>query len=91
MIKIFQRHCNFSTNSEHKPRPEWFNREKIFDSLINTLDNRVEYTAFHDSGNGDIKDHFLSNEFKIFIHEGGVPKKIIFILSRINLKVLLIL
>ena len=38
MIKIFQRHCNFSSNSEHKPRPEWFDREKIFDSFINTLD-----------------------------------------------------
>ena len=62
MIKIYQRHCNFSTNSEHKPRPDWFDREKIFDSLINSIDDRVEYTAFHDSGNGEIKDHFLSNK-----------------------------
>ena len=59
MIRVLQRHCNFSTNSEHKPRPEWFDREKIFDSLINTLDNRVEYTAFHDCGNGDINVIFL--------------------------------
>lgn len=62
MIRIFQRHCNFSSNSEHKPRPEWFNREKIFDSFISTLDDRTEYTAFHDCGNGDIKDHFLNNK-----------------------------
>ena len=27
-----------------------------------TLDERVEYTAFHDSGNGEIKDHFLQNK-----------------------------
>ena len=62
MIKLFQRHCNFSSNSNHKIRPEWFNREKIFDSLISTLDERVEYTAFHDSGNGEIENHFLKNK-----------------------------
>ena len=62
MIRIFQRHCNFSTNSEHKSRPEWFDREKIFDSLIASLDDRVEFTAFHDSGNGEIEDHFLFNK-----------------------------
>lgn len=62
MIRVFQRHCNFSTNSHNKPRPEWFNREKIFDSLMLTLDKRVDYTAFHDSGNGDIKDHFLNEK-----------------------------
>lgn len=62
MIRIFQRHCNFSTNSEHKPRPEWFDREKIFDSLIASLDDRVEFTAFHDSGNGEIEDHFLASK-----------------------------
>jgi hypothetical protein len=62
MIRVFQRHCNFSTNSHNKPRPEWFDREKIFDSLISTLDERVEYTAFHDSGNGGVEDHFLNGK-----------------------------
>lgn len=62
MIRIFQRHCNFSTQSAHKPRPDWFDREKIFDSFIATLDERVDYTAFHDSGNGNIEGHFLSNK-----------------------------
>lgn len=62
MIRIIQRHCNFSTNSKHKPRPDWFDREIIFDSLIESIDNRVEYTAFHDSGNGKIDDHFLVNK-----------------------------
>lgn len=62
MIRIFQRHCNFSSNSHNKPRPEWFDREKIFDSLISTLDSRVDYTAFHDSGNGEIENHFLNNK-----------------------------
>jgi hypothetical protein len=62
MIRIFQRHCNFSTQSAHKPRPEWFDREKIFDSFMSTLDERVDFTAFHDSGNGSIEDHFLQNK-----------------------------
>jgi hypothetical protein len=62
MIRIFQRHCNFSTQSANKPRPDWFDREKIFDSFISTLDERVIYTAFHDSGNGPIEDHFLQNK-----------------------------
>lgn len=62
MIRIFQRHCNFSSNSHNKPRPEWFDREKIFNSLISTLDSRVDYTAFHDSGNGEIENHFLNHK-----------------------------
>lgn len=62
MIRVFQRHCNFSTQSANKPRPEWFSREKIFDSFISTLDDRVDYTAFHDSGNGGIEDHFLNKK-----------------------------
>ena len=62
MIRIFQRHCNFSTQSAHKPRPTWFDRENIFDSFISTLDKRVNYTAFHDSYNGSIEEHFLQNK-----------------------------
>ena len=62
MIRVFQRHCNFSSNSHNKPRPDWFDREKIFDSFISTLDERVDYTAFHDSGNGEIEDHFLNTK-----------------------------
>jgi hypothetical protein len=61
-IHIFQLHCNFSELSQNKLRPEWFDREKIFDHLISTLDERIEYTAFHDSGNGELKDHFLNNK-----------------------------
>lgn len=62
MIRIFQMHCNFSTLSQSKPRPSWFNREKIFDNLQNTLNNKVKYTAFHDSGNGEISEHFLNSK-----------------------------
>jgi hypothetical protein len=62
MIHLFQLHCNFSELSQNKLRPGWFNREKLFDSLMTTLDKRVEFTAFHDSGNGEIEDHFLQNK-----------------------------
>lgn len=67
MIYLFHLHCNFSHLSINKSRPEWFNREKIFDLLLPTLDERVNYVAFHDSGNGEIKDHFLQKKevFKI--------------------------
>lgn len=70
-IYLFQLHCNFSELSQNKLRPKWFNREKIFDSLITTLDERVQYIAFHDSGNGEIKDHFLQNKEVTKISQKG--------------------
>lgn len=86
MIRIFQRHCNFSTNSHNKPRPEWFDREKIFDSFINTLDKRVEYTAFHDCGNGGIEDHFLYNKSvnKVSIFGGNDAQSFLNLLNYVN-------
>jgi hypothetical protein len=62
MIRIFQRHCNYRGYPENKGRPGWFDRERIFDSLMESLDERVEYTAIHDSGRGVIEDHFLNNK-----------------------------
>ena len=62
MIRIFQMHCNFSELSKDKQRPEWFIREKIFDSFIRTLNSSVSYLAVHDSGNGKIEDHFINNK-----------------------------
>jgi len=66
MIRVFQRHCNFSTNSEHKLRPIWFDREQLFRQLLFTVtgSTNVNITAFHDSGNGSIEDHFL-RQYKI--------------------------
>jgi hypothetical protein len=70
-IYIFSLHCNFSELSQNKLRPEWFDREKIFDSLMSTIDNRIEYIAFHDSGNGPIEDHFLQNKNVNKISQSG--------------------
>ena len=86
MIRLFQRHCNFSTQSEHKPRPGWFNREVIFDKLIASLDSRVEYTAFHDSGNGEIKDHFLAHKEvnKVSVKGGNDAQSFLNLLNHVN-------
>ena len=67
MIRIFQRHCQFSANSANKQRPEWFDREKIFNNLMLTIFDdkyidKVKYTAFYDTTNG--KDHFIFNSQK---------------------------
>lgn len=74
MIRIFQRHCQFSSNSANKQRPEWFNREKIFDSFQKTFNNKVNYTAFYDTLNGS--KHFIFNKnVNIVETEGGSEAK----------------
>jgi hypothetical protein len=60
MIQVIQRHCQFSANSVNKQRPDWFDRECIFDSFKETFTDRVKYTAFFDTANG--KDHFIFNK-----------------------------
>jgi len=61
MIHIYQRHCNFSSNSVGKSRPEWFSREKCFQNLIKTLSKHkkdVKLTIMFD-GEPD-EDHFIN-------------------------------
>ena len=41
-IKVFVRHCNFSSNSVGKNKPDWFSREKCWDSLKSTSDENTE-------------------------------------------------
>lgn len=72
MLRIFQRHCLFSPNSEHKGRPDWFNKEKVFDHFLSTLDHRVELTCMFDSGRGEVEQHFLDNkEVNVISRKGG--------------------
>ncbi len=74
MIRIFQRHCQFSSNSANKQRPNWFNREKIFDSFQKTFNDKVNYTAFYDTLNGS--EHFIFNKnVNIVETEGGSEAK----------------
>ena len=85
MIRIFQRHCNFSSNSANKQRPEWFDREKIFDKLMDTISNaQVNYTAFFDIANG--KDHFIFDKDVdiIVTHAGGEAKSFTNLLNYVS-------
>lgn len=60
MIHIFLRHCNFSSNSIDKIRPEWFSREKCYQNLIRTTESKdVNITILFD---GEPEpEHFINN------------------------------
>ena len=74
MIRIFQRHCQFSSNSANKERPDWFDREKIFDSFKKTFTDQIRYTAFYDTLNGT--EHFIFNKnVSIIETKGGSEAK----------------
>jgi hypothetical protein len=71
-IKIFTRHCNFSSNSIHKNRPEWFSREKCWNNLKSTIDIDTDITVLFDGEPND--DHFLFNDkegYKLICKYGG--------------------
>lgn len=73
-IHIFQRHCGFSSQSQNKPRPEWFSREKCFNNLVNTVDDRVEVHLVYDNASMPLLDHFISkinHDFNIVEFKGG--------------------
>ena len=86
MIRIFQRHCNFSSNSANKERPSWFDREKIFDNFQKTFTKDVIYTAVFDKGSGNVNDHFISkkNVNIIEIEAGTEAKSFTKILEYVN-------
>jgi hypothetical protein len=70
-IHAIIRHCNFSSNEVRKKnRPSWFDREKIFNYFLKTIDNRVDVTVMFD---GDVSKHFLAKETrcKIVEKQGG--------------------
>ena len=59
-IKIFVRHCNISSNSVGKSRPEWFSREKCWENLKSTIDSDTDITVLFDGTPSS--DHFLSKD-----------------------------
>jgi|TARA_R110000744_G_scaffold88287_1_gene172106 glycosyltransferase involved in cell wall biosynthesis len=58
----------------------------IFDKLMALLDDRVDYTAFHDCGNGKISDHFLSkkNVNKVTEYGGNDAQSFLNLLEYVN-------
>jgi hypothetical protein len=78
-IKIFARHCKFSSNSANKARPSWFTREGCFNSFLNTLDADCELNICFD-GTAAGSGHFLENpkyagKFKLYEKKGGNDAK----------------
>ena len=72
MIYIFQRHCNFSSNSVDKIRPEWFSRENCFNNLLKTIEDKdnVKLIVMFDGTPSD--DHFIKKyDGEIVLKEGG--------------------
>lgn len=74
-IKIFARHCKFSSNSANKERPKYFSREGCFNSFLNTMDEDCELNICFD-GKVEGSGHFLENEkykgkFKLYEKVGG--------------------
>ncbi len=49
VIQLFVRHCNYSSASAHKKRPEGFSREACHQNLLDTIDSRVQITYFLDT------------------------------------------
>jgi len=71
-IKIFVRHCNFSSNSAHKNRPEWFSREKCWNKLKSTIDQDTDITVMFDGTPNN--EHFLSKDkegYQLVCKHGG--------------------
>jgi len=72
MIRIFQRHCNFSSNSVGKVRPEWYDREGCFKNLVRTVNGRddVDLTVMFDGEPNE--EHFINNyDVNIVKRNGG--------------------
>jgi len=52
-IHVFVRHCNVSSNSVNKVRPDWFTKEKALQNLLATKDDLTDVTILLDTGSSD--------------------------------------
>lgn len=79
-IKIFVRHCVFSSRTDAVTnRPHFFNKEGCFNNLLNTVDDKCEITVLFDGNLLDC-DHFLNREiyrgkFNLVEKQGGSETK----------------
>lgn len=77
-IEVFLRHCYYSKIQEqpNKERPDWWNKEKVFQNFKNTLNpETTNYTIIYDEYYGKIEDTFLSQEENVHtINAGGEAK-----------------
>lgn len=72
-IEVFLRHCYYSKIQEqpNKERPDWWNKEKVFQNFKNTLNSETtNYTIIFDDYYGKQEDTFLKDEEVITINCG---------------------
>lgn len=77
-IEVFLRHCYYSKIQEqpNKERPDWWNKEKVFQNFKNTLNpETTNYTIIYDEFYGKIEDTFLSSEENVHIISAGGEAK----------------
>jgi len=77
-IEVFLRHCYYSKIQEqpNKERPDWWNKEKVFENFKNTLNaETTNYTIIYDEHYGKIEDTFLSSEENVHIINAGGEAK----------------
>lgn len=80
-INVYLRHCYYSKIQESpgKQRPDWWDKEKVFQNFKNTLNpETTDYTLIYDEHYGKIEDTFLSQEKNVhIINCGGEAKSFI--------------
>lgn len=77
-IEVFLRHCYYSKIQEqpNKERPDWWNKEKVFQNFKNTLNpETTNYTIIYDEFYGRIEGTFLSSEENVHIISAGGEAK----------------
>lgn len=70
-IQVFVRHCNSSSNSTNKIRPQGFSKELCHENLKRTINPQLANITF--LMDGDLSKHFLSKErdYPIIPIQGG--------------------
>lgn len=61
MLHIIKRHCNYSPQSAHKKRPDWFSHENCCNNFMHTLTLNKELYDISILFDGDISAHFLKD------------------------------
>ena len=73
-VQVLLRHCFYSPNTALRghARPLWFDREKIFNNFLATIDPAVvDYTIVFDEYFGSIQETFLKGQSKVVTISAG--------------------
>ena len=84
MIQIYLRHCYYSDlqRKSDRSRPNWWNKQKVFENFKKTINSEVNYTIIYDEHYGKIEDTFLKDEKQVIkVNYGNEPFSFIFTLE----------